>query len=132
MRRYGRGNVNIEYSFPIYGEQKDLDAAEDKYILQHDTLVPNGYNLMRGGRGGAKSEETKAKISMALTGRHPSEESKVKVSVALTGRFISEETRAKMSAAHRGKTRSPQTRAKISAANILAAKRKRKAERSNS
>jgi len=85
------------------------------------------------------SEETKAKMSVAMTGRTLSEEHKAKIGAAGIGRVVSEETRikvkaawtpekrAKQSAANKGennpmygKTRSPteETRAKNSAANM--------------
>jgi hypothetical protein len=62
------------------------------------------------------SEETRRKISEALTGKHVSEETRRKMSEAQTGKHFSEETRRKISEANAGKQRSEETRRKISEA----------------
>lgn len=74
-------------------------------------------------RGKARSAETRAKISAALTGeRNPnygkprSEETRRKISEARMGQRLSEETRLKISEARMGQQASAETCAKISAA----------------
>lgn len=82
-------------------------------------------------RGIRASDETRARISAAMTGRERSSETCRKLSEALTGRSLSEahclniraskanvgiETREKLRLAHLGRKASPETRAKMSAA----------------
>jgi len=119
MRSYGKESIKIEHIFTIRCTQEYLDLMEDRAIVKWNTLVPNGYNLTRGGRGGAKpprTEETKAKISAArmgqvspMAGKCHSEETKTKISAtckitrankpgAFTGKRHSEETKARISA----------------------------------
>jgi len=132
MRKYGE-NFGMECVLPIKGEQLYLDSVEDQAITALDTLVPNGYNIRKGGSRGAHSEETKAKISAANRGRVRSEESRAKMAASrkgkpawnrgkpgtMIGRYHSEETKAKISAACRGRIRLPcteETKAKMSTA----------------
>lgn len=73
--------------------------------------------------GGSKKHtaETKAKIGAANKGRKLppiSAETRAKMSVASTGRTKSTETRAKIGAVHKGKIISAETRAKLREANI--------------
>jgi group I intron endonuclease len=140
MRKYGRENIKIEKIFLLKCTQEYLDLIEDKAIIKFNTLVPNGYNLKRGGSYGAHSEEskvkmsavkrgqgkgkhvskeTRAKISAARKGkpgRPQSEQAKAKVSAARKGRHLSEETKAKLSIINKGKTLSNETKTKMSAA----------------
>jgi hypothetical protein len=72
-----------------------------------------------GKKRGPHSEETKAKISAAKKGKKGkplSEETKAKISAAIKGRTLSEEHKAKISASEKGKTVSEETRTKLSAA----------------
>ena len=83
-----------------------LDDMEIQYIEKYKSLVPNGYNLRRGGNSGRHHAETKQKISDTLKIRyqngliHPrnqlgiphSEITKKKISEANKGRRISEES----------------------------------------
>lgn len=123
MQKYGRKGVIIESVFSVYGEQIDLDATEDRYILQYNTLVPNGYNVKRGGRGGHRScsEETRTKMSLSHKGRSHTEEQKTKMSLAkigqlnpMKGKTHSEEVKAQISIANTGKIVSEETRIKLS------------------
>jgi group I intron endonuclease len=135
IRKYGEDNVKIECSFPVDGEQSYIDAVEDQAIMALNTLVPNGYNIRRGGSRGAHSEETKAKLSVAKMGhlgywigKHHSKETKAKIAAANRGKCLSQETKAKILAARKGyfhseevrakmrRPRSEETKAKISAA----------------
>lgn len=61
-----------------------------------------------------KSEETRRKLSKALTGRIRSEEHSRHISEAKKGTIISEETRRKMSESHKGRIFSAETRKKLS------------------
>jgi hypothetical protein len=69
----------------------------------------------RNGRYGMPvSEETRKKISDALTGKPLSEETRKKISQALKGRKISEENKLKISQCHKGKIVSEATKEKQS------------------
>lgn len=134
-RKYGRKNFKFEILqyIELKGLDKDLqiqlDNLETHYIKRFDTLVPNGYNLIEGGRGGKKHSITKEKIAKANLkenisletiqkrvntrklnnsySRLHTEETKKKISEKLKGRtgvIPSQETRLKMSEAKKGKT----------------------------
>jgi group I intron endonuclease len=110
-----------------------------------------GYNLSAGGEGAAgyvfteeqlkntslskmgeknhffgkhHSDEAKAKISIAVTGRSPSPETREKLSKSQIGKIVSEETREKLSIATKGKNKgrkmTPEQRQRMSAAQIAA------------
>lgn len=68
--------------------------------------------------GNHHSEETKAKISIANTGKIRSEEAKAKMSAAQTGKVLSEEHKAKISLSEKGRVFSEETKAKISASKV--------------
>jgi len=108
--KYGKES----FSFSILERMSDDATYEqlcerEQYYL--DTLKPfkgTGYNLIReagGGRMGYEhTDETKRKISEALTGKTFTDEHRRRLSEAHKTRPpVSEETRKKMSEAHRGK-----------------------------
>ena len=135
----GHGNIPIKRAVDKYGKDaftyeilhdgiipEFLDALEIKEIEKHNTLIPHGYNLRTGGRGGACSEETKEKISEANKGKTPWNKGKKGVqSPSMKGRKHTDESRRKMSEAKKGKnsgeknpfyrkTHTPESRAKMS------------------
>ena len=59
-----------KFSFEIICEvpNEDLDSREIQEIAERDTLVPNGYNLQKGGREKTMHETTKQKLSEANKG----------------------------------------------------------------
>jgi group I intron endonuclease len=118
--------------------QQRLDALEDKYINEYGCMSRRkGYNKKGGGANGKPnaevrrkmsearsgecspfygkhlSEETRRKMSKALSGKHPSEETRRKMSEAQSGKHLSEETRRKIGEAKSGKHLSEETRRKI-------------------
>ena len=86
IRLYGKDAFQVELIFTC--PKEELDQYEEKYIKEHDTLYPNGYNLTIGGkvfknietgieklspnppkkRGGctSRSTETRAKMTESL------------------------------------------------------------------
>ncbi len=68
IQKYGLDN----FTFEVIAE--DTVDNEDKYIQEHDTMTPNGYNLVEGGglpptkQGWTPSAETLAKRSASLKG----------------------------------------------------------------
>ncbi len=95
-------------------------ALEQRFIAEHQTLSPTGYNLKTSGTAIVYSEETKQRISSSLRGRTLSPEWRAKISASLTGRKATLEKRANMSKALRGKPKPPRTeehKAKVAEAN---------------
>jgi group I intron endonuclease len=129
IKKYGKENFKKEVVAWCYAREH-LNFLEKFYIIFFETKFPKGYNLTDGGDGavGLKcSEETKKKLSRALTGhvgamygRHHSLETKQKISKALLDRIFTEEHRKNLSKAKGGKTRKPlseETKNKISKSN---------------
>jgi len=79
-----------KFSFEIICEvpNEDLDAREIQEIAERNTIVPNGYNLQKGGKMKTPHPTTRAKISQTRKGR--------------TGMKHTEETKKKMSESHKG------------------------------
>lgn len=120
IRKYGEENFVKTVIFSS-NMQDHLDSAEDAFIVEMNTISPNGYNLKRGGSHGKFSEEAKRKMSLAKKGKkNPN------LSVCRKGKSpwnkglknsISDLTREKMSKAAKGR-KSPRKGVKLSAATI--------------
>jgi group I intron endonuclease len=117
------GIDNFEFKLICICFDEDLNKYEIQYMEKYNSMVPNGYNLRKGGNNGKHHEETKKKISEALKdrtdifrpnlGKIVSEETKKKISNALKGRKDiirpshhlgkphTEETKKKMSMWHK-------------------------------
>jgi group I intron endonuclease len=96
LLKYGSSNFSL--TIIEYCDKEKCIEREDFYLssLQHE------YNILEkaGSSFGRKhSDDTKKKISDAITGIKRSEETKQKISDALTGLKHSDESRKKMSAA---------------------------------
>lgn len=138
--KYGRNNFSIE-TLGTYTSYADLNTAEEYFISWHNSLSPQGYNLMPGGNNCARTEETRSKLSRASKGRRSrlgaklSDETKAKISAAnklawsgpgirqkaregRLGKSMSPEARAKLSLAHKGRVWTPEHRAKQHAAQF--------------
>lgn len=93
--KYGKENFSIDLLYESENIQDTLSLKEAEFIIEHNSLSPNGYNLSSGGDGSPGlpcSEEKKAKISMTeinnqLLGLNP----------AFLGRKHTKETKAKIS-----------------------------------
>jgi group I intron endonuclease len=104
IKKYGVDNFEFKLVCITFDNQ--LDDMEIKYIEKYNSLVPNGYNLKRGGNSGRHHAETKQKITDTLKQRykngliHPrsqlgiphSEITKKKISESLKGQHRSQET----------------------------------------
>lgn len=67
IQKYGIDNFTLE----ILAENLSLEETnilEEKFIEEHNTLFPNGYNLKPGGKNRTQHETTKQKISNLKTG----------------------------------------------------------------
>lgn len=80
------GKDKIVWSIIAYckvGGQDRLDAMERYFIKKRNSLSPNGYNLEKGGHGGVPCEETKQKMSEAMTKRYEDPKEREKISEAM-------------------------------------------------
>ena len=128
FKKGGRENFKREI-LEQFLSKKEAFNAQEKYIIQFNTLTPNGYNISpKGGLhiSGCNSEETKRKIGEAnkisLKGRKVSEEVKRKISISNIGHIVSEETKRKIGEANKislkGKKRSEESKQKQSKKTI--------------
>ena len=101
---YGKNAFKFEVL--LFCDKKNLLFYEQKAIdVNQVTDRTNGYNVcsIAGNHLGVKrSKETKARLSAAK--RNMSDETKRRISVAMTGKHPSEETRRKLSEAKKGNT----------------------------
>lgn len=144
INKYGWNNFTAVRIAQGIQTQDALDKTETAFIALLDTIAPNGYNLMAGGRGGKHNAVTKAKISAKAKGRKHTADARAKMSASrqgeknhFYGKSHSHETRKKIGDANRGeksplfgkpawnrgkpawnrgKKASPEARAKMSAA----------------
>ena len=114
--KYGEKNVNVETL--LIANYKSLKEIEQKAIAVFGTLVPNGYNITRGGDSvsdSARSEESRKKIGDASRGRTMSAEAREKIGAAQKGRRHTDQTKEKIRLARIGTKRSAETLLKMSA-----------------
>ena len=100
IKKYGWENVKKEwYECP----DEDLNFYEEMLVALLGTLSPGGYNLMEGGGSkGKPSEETKRRISEALSGEKHYWYGKTGEKAFWYGKEHTEETKKKMSEAKSG------------------------------
>lgn len=107
--KYGLENFDVEI-LAVVGTQEESWELEKKYILEYNTLYPNGYNVSTGGgRGFTYQEERNKKISEAKKGKNNywfgkkfSDEHRKKISEGNKGKIMSEEQKRKMSERMKG------------------------------
>lgn len=96
INKYGKNNFLIELISEA-NNQQELNELEVKYVIEFNTIHPNGYNHRAGGKqNGICSNELKKKISKAKTGKPVlkrrgeirSEEQKLKISRSLGGKSV--------------------------------------------
>jgi group I intron endonuclease len=104
---------------------EELDRKEKQWIARYQSDKPDkGYNILDGGTHFTIPEETRKKISEALTGKHLSPSHRKNIGEGNKGKVVSEETRRKISEAQKGRKNirhgyhlSEETKRKISEAN---------------
>lgn len=134
IRKYGESAFKFEV-IDCAEDRATLGRKERWWIAYFECMQPNGYNLTSGGEiAFFCSDETRAKISKARTGKHQSpetiakqkasnagfkhtKEAKEKIRLAKLGKPRSAETCRKMSEGMRGRKPSPETIAKQVASN---------------
>jgi group I intron endonuclease len=62
IRKYGPENFKLEIVH-ITADESELPKLEQEYIQMYNSLVPNGYNLTKGGEGCRASDELKKILS---------------------------------------------------------------------
>ena len=82
-------------------DNEELDKLEIHYMIEFNSIVPNGYNLREGGNSGRHNEETKKKISDALKGR--TDIIRNHNHFRTTGMHHTEKAKKKMSESHKKK-----------------------------
>ena len=61
IKKYGRGNFDIEIISYPEASQKTLNSIEISMIKQLKTITPHGYNVLEGGKGISKIKKTATK-----------------------------------------------------------------------
>lgn len=119
IRNYGPENF-VRTVLTTCENQKDLDLAEDTFIIELGTLHPDGYNLKRGGSHGKHTEESRRKMSESHMGKKPPMTSafgqlgRLAVTEKNRGSKRSDETKEKMRRAKLGVARSEEAKRAVS------------------
>ena len=126
IRKYGANNIKWQ-KVAVANSQKELDALECEMIRVHNTLVPNGYNLTKGGAGAGKwSDELKAHQSEVQSRPEVRAKRSASIKAAYTrpevkarrkAMYANPEFKAKHSAAIKAAYSRPEVKAKIAAMN---------------
>jgi group I intron endonuclease len=67
IQKYGKGNFKFEV-LVCTKSQEVLNELEEYFINLHNTMSPNGYNIIHGGKNGKRTEETKLAHSKRMKG----------------------------------------------------------------
>lgn len=70
IRKYGVGSFTIEILEQDISDFKTLCHLEEKYISDHNVIVPYGYNLQKGGTGGLSDIHRDSEVVEYLRERH--------------------------------------------------------------
>lgn len=105
IRKYGAHNFTLSllgrFTEPL------LDAAERRFIIQHESHIDNhGYNLTAGDEGGTPSNLVRKKISKSNTGKVQSDVQIARKSLSLRAAYKLDPTlRRRTGGSWKGKTR---------------------------
>jgi group I intron endonuclease len=72
VRKYGWEAFSINIIYSSYDQEHTHNFIEPLLIEDYNTLAPNGYNVLRGGKGRLRTsltEQHKQRISQALKGK---------------------------------------------------------------
>ena len=89
IKKYGKKNF-IKKILEEFNTKEEAFQAQRNYIIKYNTLKPNGYNLSPTGGLGCKNcllEESKKKISLAMSARIISDETRKKIGESQIGRI---------------------------------------------
>ena len=112
IKKYGVDTLKFEVIDSAQNKE-ELDQLEDYYISYWDT-INKGMNCKTGGSNGKHCQETRNKISKALTGRRHSQESIKRMCIAQKGRLVNDSTKQKLSKLNKGKKHSNEAKLKMS------------------
>ena len=115
IAKHGRRNFMIE-AICSFRAWSDASAVEDGLILQCGTMVPNGYNLMPGGRGrgvGFKPSAESVERSAAKHRGRPCHPNTRAAAIARKGQKKPQGHGAKVAATLKGRQRSEATKEKL-------------------
>lgn len=126
IKKYGANNFIIE-QIDSSDNIDDLNNKEIKWILEYNSLAPNGYNIREGGKSGGKfSEQGRENIRKSLLGRPVSEKTRKLKSEQMSGennpmygkspnwgKECKPETRKKISESQKGKIISEEQKIKL-------------------
>lgn len=119
IAKHGKENFSFRIVEICEHTQEVIDEAEDRWILELNTLYPNGYNMKRGGagdtsigisqgnRGKKKDAEWCRNLSLSRTGYKMEEAQKQLISKIQTGRKQPESTKKKRSQTLKGRKCGP-------------------------
>lgn len=66
IQKYGREHFNVETLVEGIETREELDALEEKYIADYNSLKPNGYNLCPGGTRWRNSKTANVEVDYDL------------------------------------------------------------------
>lgn len=118
IKKYGKENFKKEI-VKLCKSKQDLDNWEKLIILIGKQHKYGCYNISIGGDGWTKgmkrSDTTRLKMSISANNRQPvSDETRNRITLALTGRKLTQMTKDKISKSHIGKRVSEITKQKLS------------------
>lgn len=89
IKKYGKDNFYI-FEMLICGID-ELNYFENEYILEYNTLIPFGYNLMTGGcNGRLHSIQTRKLMSITRTGKKHKDITKYRIKMSNVGRKLND------------------------------------------
>lgn len=106
IRKYGENNFKI-IEIAQAETRDEIFELEKKFIIEHNTLAPNGYNLSEGGPGSPIGPEHAKNIREIWAAKSPEQMDEFKEKMKLVGANISDETRKKRSEAAKAQFANP-------------------------
>lgn len=103
IRKYGWENFTVNIIEEC--EVEELNDREIYWIVEKQTVYPNGYNLKIGGHQSSHHQLTREKMSKLKTGSKFTESHKKNIRESNLGRKHTEETKRKMSLAAKRRAR---------------------------
>lgn len=85
IKKYGAESFTVE-QIDCAVNREELNLKEQHWIEHYNSIYPNGYNLQSGGKHFDVSDETRKRLSVALSGRKLSDETKRKIGIASKSR----------------------------------------------
>ncbi len=98
LNKYGKDSFDFQI-IEQCENQIEANRREVCWIKRLKSRVPNGYNIMEGGKNSLHSSETKRKLSLLTKGRTLSLEMIRRISERMIGRTFTLKTRRKLSLA---------------------------------